>query len=104
MNQVSVNNAVTTDPEFKTWMKGVLHDEHVKDLCVVFTKKDGTEREMQCTLVESRIPQDKQPKSEASDSTTAGQGNDDAVRVFDTQIGEWRSFRWDSIKSVNFSL
>jgi hypothetical protein len=104
MNQVSVNGAVTTDPEFKTWMKGVLHDEHLKGLCVVFTKKDGTEREMQCTLVESRIPKDKQPKSETSDSKVVGQGNDDAIRVFDTEIGEWRSFRWDSIKAVNFSI
>ena len=104
MNQVSVNGAVTTDPEFKKWMKGVLHDEHVKDLCVVFTKKDGSEREMQCTLVESRIPQDKQPKSDTEGAKAVGQASDEALRVFDTAIGEWRSFRWDSIKSVNFTL
>jgi hypothetical protein len=103
-NQVQVNNAVTTDPEFQTWLKGVLHDDNIKDLCVMFTKKDGTEREMQCTLVESRIPAEKQPKSQTSNSQTAGQGNDSAIRVFDTITQEWRSFRWDSIKSVNFTL
>jgi hypothetical protein len=91
-------------PEFRTWLKGVLHDESTKNLCVVFTKKDGTDREMFCTLSESRIPNDKQPKSQASDSTTAGQGNDSAVRVFDTQKQEWRSFRWDSVKEVRFEL
>lgn len=103
-NQLNVNNAVTTDPEFQTWLKGVLHDEHVKDLCIMFTKKDGTEREMQCTLVESRIPADKQPKSETTVSEAAGQGHGSAIRVFDTEKQEWRSFRWDSIKSVNFTL
>lgn len=91
-------------PEFKTWLKGILHDEHAKNLCVVFTKKDGTERELYCTLDESRIPTEKQPKSQASDSTTAGQGNDSAVRVFDTEKQEWRSFRWDSVKQVRFDL
>lgn len=91
-------------PEFRQWLKGVLHDDITKNLCVVFTKKDGTSREMFCTLAESRIPTDKQPKSQASDSTTAGQGNDSAIRVFDTEKQEWRSFRWDSVKEVRFEL
>lgn len=90
--------------EFKTWTRGVLHDANVKDLCITFTKKDGTEREMFCTLVESRIPAEKQPKSQASDSTTTGQGVESAVRVFDTEKQEWRSFRWDSVKKVSFDL
>ena len=94
----------TQTPEFKTWLKGLLHDEHAKDLCVVFTKKDGTERELYCTLDESRIPADKQPKTKESNSTTTGQGSDEAVRVFDTEKQEWRSFRWDSVKKVNFTL
>lgn len=91
-------------PEFKTWLKGFLHDEQSKNLCVVFTKKDGTQRELFCTLDESRIPSEKQPKSQATDSTVAGKGNDDAIRVFDTEKQEWRSFRWDSVKEVRFEL
>mgnify|MGYP003347661007 FL=1 len=92
-----------TDPEFQTWLRGLLHDESSKNLCVVFTKKDGSEREMFCTLAESKIPADKQPKSgveEATNSTTAGS----ALRVFDTDKQEWRSFRWDSIKEVKVDL
>ena len=100
MNKVPANQT----PEFRQWLKGVLHDDITKNLCVVFTKKDGTDREMFCTLSESRIPAEKQPKSQASDSTTAGQGNDSAVRVFDVQKQEWRSFRWDSVKEVRFEL
>ena len=98
-----VKQPLGTDPEFQTWLKGLLHDELTTNLCVTFTKKDGTEREMYCTLVESQIPTDKQPKSgleEATNSPTSGS----AVRVFDTVAQEWRSFRWDSIKRVEFSI
>ena len=86
--------------EFKTWTLGVLHDDNIKDLCVTFTKKDGSERAMRCTLVEGRIPQDKQPKTEGTASTSAGS----AVRVFDTEKSEWRSFRWESVTKVEFTL
>ena len=90
--------------EFKNWLKEILHNDSTKNLCVVFTKKDGTDREMFCTLAESKIPTEKQPKSQASDSETAGLGNESAVRVFDTEKQEWRSFRWDSVKEVRFDL
>lgn len=86
--------------EFKTWTLGVLHDRNIKDLCVTFTKKDGSERAMRCTLVEEAIPADKQPKTQSESSTSTGS----AVRVFDTEKAEWRSFRWDSVTKVEFSL
>lgn len=63
---------------------------------IVFTKKDGTERAMLCTLSEAKIPQDKQPKTQTTSSQTAGS----ALRVFDLEKTEWRSFRWDSVTSV----
>lgn len=86
--------------EFKNWTLGLLRDDNTKDLCVTFTKKDGTERKMFCTLVEGRIPSDKLPKGEGATSQTSGS----AVRVFDTEVGEWRSFRWDSVTKVEFNL
>lgn len=86
--------------EFKTWTLGVLHDEHIKDLCVTFTKADGNERAMQCTLVESRIPADKIPKTAGSPTTSNGS----TVRVFDTEKSEWRSFRWESVTKLEFTL
>ena len=88
-----------TTPEGQTWLKGLLHDELSTNLCITFTKKDGTEREMYCTLSESLIPADKQPKESQSTSTGGS-----ALRVFDTVKQEWRSFRWDSIKKVEFSI
>lgn len=63
---------------------------------VSFTKKDGTTREMLCTLAESAIPSDKQPKTKTEASDTIGS----ACAVFDIQKGEWRSFRWESVTSV----
>jgi hypothetical protein len=63
---------------------------------VVFTKKDGTERSMLCTLFEAKIPQDKHPKTETTSSNTSGT----TVRVFDLEKSEWRSFRWDSVTSM----
>ena len=62
---------------------------------VLFTKKDGSERRMFCTLNESSIPTDQIPKSETPTSTSQS-----AVRVFDTEKREWRSFRWDSVITV----
>ena len=61
---------------------------------ITFTKKDGTDRDMWCTLAEASIPEDKKPKSENT------KFSDDALRVFDLEKQEWRSFRWDSIKNV----
>jgi len=90
---------------FKTWTYGLLKDKNVEDLCITFTKKDGTERAMQCTLVSSRIPTDKQPKTSVGlEEETNSQINGSAVRVFDTEKQEWRSFRWDSVTKVSFEL
>ena len=85
-------------PEGKEWIRGLLHDQQIENLRITFTKKDGTERTMQPTLVESRIPMEKQPKTKTEGSETSGS----AVRVFDTEVQEWRSFRWDSITEVRF--
>ena len=97
MNTVLVTNP--TEQEFKTKVRSLLHDS--ESVCIVFTKKDGTEREMFCTLSESKIPAEKQPKSQASDSETVKNGDGSAIRVFDTIKQEWRSFRWDSVKEVS---
>ena len=87
--------------EFKTWTLGILHDENAKDLCITFTKKDGTLRDMRCTLCAGRIPADKIPKSAGQ---TSSETSGSAVRVFDTEKQEWRSFRWDSVTKVSFNL
>lgn len=87
-----------TDPDFQTWVKGLLHDDNLQNLCITFTKSDGTERQMRCTLVESLIPSDKIPKGSGRTTSDATQ------RVFDLDKQEWRSFKWESVKKVEFTL
>lgn len=88
------DNPLTVEQEGKDWLLGCLHNPKEK-VSVTFTKKDGTERVLNCTLAESRIPADKAPKEGA-----AAKKSDEAQAVFDTDIGEWRSFRWDSVKEI----
>lgn len=62
-----------------------------------FTKvKDGEVRNMKATLVSDMIPADKMPKTDANANT---EKNQLAVRVFDLDIEDWRSFRVDSLLS-----
>lgn len=90
--------AETNSEEFKTWLKGLLHDTNVEDLRITFVKSDGAEREMRCTLIESNIPTDKTPKGTGREAPTTTQ------RVFDLDKQEWRSFKWDAVKFVSFNL
>lgn len=85
--------------EGKSWTLGLLRDENVKDLRITFTKVDGTERVLHCTLAESRIPTEKRPAGENATSYSSS-----AIRVFDIEKQDWRAFRWDSVKRIEFSL
>ena len=58
---------------------------------VLFTKKDGSLREMICTTMEEYIP----PVSGTSIP------RDDIVTVWDLENEGWRSFRYESVISAN---
>ena len=77
-----------TDKEFKD---RIVRDLKLGNVEVLFTKKDGSERKMLCTLV--NIPAEHQPKNEVEYA-------ENTVRVFDIEKQGWRSFRLDSVKSV----
>ena len=62
---------------------------------VTFTKSDGTERLMKCTLKEDVVI----PYSKKTDRTK--EVNNDIVPVFDVEKNEWRSFRVDSVQSIS---
>ena len=79
----------------RDWLKSMLKSQEVT---ISFTKKDGTERKMLCTLSESKIPSEKSPKN------TGKAKSEDALAVFDVEKQDWRSFRWDSVTKVEFSL
>jgi len=83
---------------FKKWLRS-----HLKfgPVTVTFTKKDGTERVMKCTTNPTYILF-KEPA--LVESKREKKINEDVMPVYDMEAGHWKSFRWDSIKSVSFTL
>ena len=76
-------------------------DDNYQNMLVEFIKKDGSVRKMHATLNSALIPQDKQPKGSEEAGSEAARS---AVRVFDTEVGEWRSFIWENVTVVNGEL
>lgn len=61
---------------------------------VVFNKVDGTARRMRCTLDPKLIPEKFETKTVGRASN---EENKTAIVVFDLEVGDWRSFRVDSV-------
>lgn len=76
----------------------VLYSLHnSKKTSITFTKVDGTERTMLCTLHESLVP-----ASNSNDSGEKKRKTSVGIQiVWDLEAGDWRSFRWDSLKSFS---
>jgi hypothetical protein len=77
------------------------YQEMLRDnICtVVFTKKDGTERTMRCTL--------KQDVIEGNDLVPVGSGiivPDYQVRCIDVEKKAWRSFNIDTVVSFEVDI
>ena len=99
MDEITKENVslFSTDVD-KAWLKNTMRLSVVK---VTFTKKDGTERVMNCTLDESIIPAVVAKVVVEGANTVVRAVNDDVVPVYDVDAKGWRSFRWDSIKAVD---
>jgi hypothetical protein len=96
-----VNQAIIRD-----WVRSLIQKAPVT---VVFTKADGTDREMLCTLngdyipttavpvvpVDGIVQESKKPRKEPDVHS---------IRVFDLEKMEWRSFRYDRLQRVTASL
>jgi hypothetical protein len=76
--------------------KALLEELHNGVVTVVFDKVNGGRREMRCTLDETLMP----ARSETVDTADVKPGrkeNPDVQRVYDVDVGGWRSFRWDKL-------
>lgn len=82
-------------PNFKKWFAGLLH---VTEVNLEFTKANGEQRKMRCTLDETNIPEEKHPKN------SGRKHPEDSIAVFDLDKQDWRSFRFDSIKEFTWDL
>lgn len=76
---------------FREWLLGVLKMHET--VVITFTKKDGTSREMHCTLKEGVIPKIENPKT-----------SDTLCTVWDTALGQWRSFHFEKITKIDFTI
>jgi hypothetical protein len=102
INWTDPNNLVTIDdhiePMLHKWLKDMLSVTEAK---VTFTKVDGTDRVMKCTLESNKLPpvvikEDAKPRKESTSTK--------ALRVFDIEKQEWRSFTIKNIKRIELSL
>lgn len=86
---------IVNTPEFADWLREYLSESKIT---VTFTKKDGTDRVMECTRNFEQIPAEKHPKGSTTVNPTS-----DAVQVFDLEKQEWRSFNTSSIKHIEWN-
>ena len=104
MTETFTNSTIPTEIDDKlekqihSWLKSILP---TTEAIITFTKADGTERVMKCTLEADKLPkveikEDAKPRKQ-SDSTKA-------LRVFDLEKGEWRSFTIKNIKRIELTI
>lgn len=91
-------NSELTDEQWQEFRKWLISHMKMGPMSVTFTKKDGTERLMNCTLKAELLP-----PQEIKESATKKE-NTDTIRVFDLEKQEWRSFTVKSVKKVQFDL
>jgi len=89
----------------RDWVKSLLNKQ---EITVSFTKADGTDRDMRCTLNWELIPA--QPTTGSVDgivkeSRAPRKEADPAViKVYDLEAQAWRSFRMDRLKKITAEL
>ena len=102
----------------RDWVRSLLDKQPIT---VTFTKADGTDRSMRCTLNWNLIPEkppmavishsasivgrvdgltteSKKPRKEPKEPDPA------VIKVYDLDAGAWRSFRMDRLKKISAEL
>ena len=98
MDNLSISASWTNQEwdKFSEWLRGMLQ---VTDVTVTFTRKDGTERIMKCTLQPESLP-----KVEVTEDKKTRKVNQDTIAVFDVEAKAWRSFTLKSVNKVQLSI
>jgi hypothetical protein len=81
----------------KTELKEIIQNNVVT---VVFTKVDGTERAMKCTLLPEYLPQKQQDNVQLLQESLSRLENPNTLSVWDLDNNAWRSFRCDSVQKI----
>lgn len=82
--------------EGKNWLVAMLKSNIVT---VTFTKRNGDERIMECTLKPEYFAQDKY-QSDSTEDTKLDKTN---CTVWDVNAQGWRSFLWTNVKRIEFT-
>lgn len=89
----------------RDWVRSLLQKGPIT---VTFTKADGTDRDMLCTLDPERLPpplvQIGPVDGIVKESKQRKQPDEHSIRVFDLEKKEWRSFRFDRLKKVTAEI
>ena len=95
-----MNSEWTTEEwvEFSVWLTDMLKTNVIT---LNFTKKDGTERVMRCTLQPDLLPK-VEHKTELKESKPITEQT--AIPVYDLDNNGWRSFTLNTVKRVGFEL
>jgi len=85
--------------QLRSWMRDELHERQVM---VKFVKANGTVRTMRCTLNEDLGA--KVINKESADNDISKHTNLYVCVVWDCEANGWRSFRWDRLREINFTI
>jgi hypothetical protein len=84
--------------KFREWVRGILKE---REVIVDFVKADGDFRSMKCTLSESHGA--KYVVNENQDQPRR-KPNPEVCAVWDINQNAWRSFRWDRLRRIEFTI
>lgn len=80
----------------KEWLRKVLIDSIAT---ITFTKVNGDQRVMKCTLQEQFLP----AQVDLEEAIQKKKPNDETMSVWDLEARAWRSFRIENLMSVEVS-
>lgn len=89
-----INMDLNTE-DFKTDFKSNLIERLKNEsLRITFTKTNGEQRIICCTLQKDKLP------AAVGEKKASRAISPEVCPVFDLELNEWRSFRWDSINVI----
>jgi hypothetical protein len=97
------------EKDFKLFKKWLTSHLAFGPVTITFTKKDGTDRVMECTTNTNLVPlvEEKVHYTNTDnpiDFPKVKKVNDEVMPVYDLEAKGWRSFRWDSVKQVTLKI
>ncbi|MEI8287349.1 MAG: SH3 beta-barrel fold-containing protein [Actinomycetes bacterium] len=95
---VADNEDVWTDEGAELFFDRLKDIMRKQTVTITFTKKDGTERIMRCTLDPAKLP-----VQENTNMNTARKISTETMAVFDLDAQGWRSFTKGAVKCVDFT-